>query len=138
MWPPLEIPGIENVMTTLRSSVVPMPVVSGLTPRQHVADERRRHQPEHRSRGAAVEPVGLHQHRSGGPAEQRGDVHEREADPSDRRFEHLAEHVQQVHVEREMDDAEVQESRRHDAIPLAGVGGVEAAVAETSGDPVVR
>ena len=33
MCPPLEIPGIENVMTTLRSSVVPMPVVSGLTPR---------------------------------------------------------------------------------------------------------
>ena len=38
--------------------------------------------------------------------------------------------VQQEHVEREVDDAEVQEPRRDDAVPLAGVGRVEAAVAE--------
>ena len=85
-----------------------------------------------------MKSVGLDQHRPGRPSEQRGEVHETEPDPSDRRLEHLAEHVQQVHVEREVDDAEVQEPRRHDAVPLAGVGGVEAAVAETSGDPVDR
>jgi hypothetical protein len=32
-WPPIEMPGIVNVSNRLSSSVVPRPVVIGLTPR---------------------------------------------------------------------------------------------------------
>ena len=46
------------------------------------------------------------------PAEQRGEVQQREPGAPEARFEQVAELEQQDHVERDVDDPEVEEARR--------------------------
>ena len=111
MCPPIEMPGIVNVMNRLRTIVVPIPVVSGLMPRRNMITAAAPSSPNTAPDAPPWRPRSLacsskHACRS---AEHRGDVQQDEADPSERRLEQQAELEQQEHVERQVEDAEVQE-----------------------------
>jgi hypothetical protein len=54
--------------------------------------------------------------------------------PAERRLEHLAEHVQEVHVERDVEQAEVHEPRSDQAVPAVGFGHEEEPVVALPAD----
>ena len=113
---PIEMPGMVNVSTTLIKRTVPRPVDSGFTPRLRMPI-RRGHQPEHGAHAPPWNASVPHSRRRPTRRARRRSTAGRSGS-GHRRFEELAELEQQHHVERDVDDPEVQEPRRDEPVPL--------------------
>ena len=86
-------------------------------PRPHLHGGRA-HQTEDRPRRADRRRVRRHEQRAEGAAQQRDRVDRPELQPPQRRLEHLAEDVEHVHVEADVEQVLVHEAARHDPPPL--------------------
>ena len=82
-------------------------------------DERGRHEAEDRARGADGELRRAQQQGAEGPGQQGDEVDAEEARRADRRLEQGAEDEQREHVERDVEEAGVQEPGGDDPPPVA-------------------
>ena len=99
-----------------------MPVENGLTPRLRRPTKAAAISPNTAPDAPPDSEFGDSDEGAGRTGEQGGEVQQAEADAPDRRLQQVAELEQQQHVEGEVDDAEVEEARRHEPVPLAVVG----------------
>src|SRR5207247_519776 len=77
------------------------------------------HDPEHGPRGAHRERVGRDEQRTERPGEQRDGIHDAELQAAERGLEHLSKHVQDIHVEADVEQVLVQEAAGDDPPQLA-------------------
>ena len=90
-WPPIEMPGIRNVMPRLSRITGPMPDCIGLIAARALHHERGRHQAEHRAGGADRGRVGVRQQqRAERAGQQRRRSRARGSAAAQHRLEHRA------------------------------------------------
>ena len=118
-WPPIEMPGIENVRSRFRRIVAPRPVSITLMPRARNTATATPIRPNTAPDAPTVKAFGLHEHHAEAAAEQGDEVRQHEADAPERRFEELSEPVEHEHVEADVDEVGVEEPGRHEPVPLA-------------------
>ena len=110
MWPPIEMPGTMKLKPRLNRIRIPIPVSRRSMPRRAQLDHGRAHQAEDRAGGADRDRVGREQQRAERARQQRREVDGGEADVPERRLEHRARGLEQVHVEGDVEEARVQEA----------------------------
>ncbi len=121
MWAPTEMLGTVKERIRLKTISAPMPELHHEAPPRAQLHGGGAHQPEDRPRGAEAGGGGGDQ-RAAGAGEQRGEVDRGEPHRAERGLEHQAEQVQQVHVEADVQQVDVQERARHEAVVLVAFG----------------
>ena len=131
MCPPTEMtldsPKVSSrLMTSTPSTGLLRMLMPRLRPRASTAPIRPKMAPE----APTVSGVGRDDERTQGAAEQRHEVHDRELHATHRLLDQAAEDPERVHVEREVDEAVVEEPGRDEPVPLTLGDAVERAPVE--------
>ena len=118
-WPPIEIPGTANVKREVDEDQDHR-LPHQRSGREVLEDQEGADQAEDRARGADRDGEGRAEpERAGRAGEARDEVDEQEARRPERLLDDRAEPVEGEHVEGEVEQAAVQEHRRHEAPPVA-------------------